>query len=493
MAGRLQVTMNPEDTHLERPARKRKRKTQRFILSAFDRTVFLIIAGLALVIGMTVLLGDHVGVTLVRVGPLGEARSTSRVLIQFSEAMKRDSVENRLRLQPGLEGSFTWSGTTMTFQPAQALEPGAAYTVVLAPDAESETGRKVLDEYQFSFTVRRPQVAYLAPADSAPQNVWIADPADPSTAHQVTFSLSGIFDYGVSPDGTQIAFSENNSNTGTEDIKLLDVASGGIQQLTNCLDSSCTTPVWKPDGKMIAYQRVDYNSTDPNLPVSPTRVWLIDLSTVPATTRPLFADSQLLGHTPQWSADGSRIIVFDIRSRGIDIYDFTTGDIALIPSQYGTTGALSPDGTRLVFPELVFDNPEVRSNLQIADLTTRQYQALVPPEEPIDDDWAAWHPDGQRIAVARRYMDNRYTRGRQIYLLNVDDGSVEPLVVDERYASSWFSWDPNGRQLVIQRFPELDAAGLPNNSGQTEIWTFDLETQALTRVAVNGFFPRWVP
>lgn len=462
-------------------------------LSAFDRTVLIVIVGLVAAIGLTVLLGDHVGVTLVRVGPLGEARSTSQVVVQFSEAMKRDTVTERLHIEPSVEGEFSWSGTTLLFRPAEALELGADYTVVLEPNAESDSGRKVLAEYRFSFRVRTPRVAYLAPADSAPQNVWVTDPADPASAQQVTFSLSGIYDFGVSPDGTQIAFSERNTGTGTEDIKLVDLDSGGLQQLTNCVDSSCTTPVWRPDGRMIAYQRVDFNSAVDNVGVSPTRVWLIDLSTVPASTRPLFADSQLLGHTPQWSADGNRIMVFDVRSQGILVYDFTTDDIALIPSRYGSTGALSPDGTRLVFPELVFDGNTARSTLQIADLATREYSTLTAPEEPIDDDMAAWHPDGQRLAIARRYVDDRYTRGRQIYLMNVDNGSIEPLVVDDHYANGWFSWDANGRALVIQRFPELDVSGQPNSSGQAEIWTYDLASGDLVQVATNGFFPRWVP
>jgi|FLYN01.1.fsa_nt_gi Tol biopolymer transport system component len=467
--------------------------TQHSALSTFDKTVLLVIAVLLAGIGLTVLLGDHVGVTLVQAGPLEVARSTSPIVIQFSEDMKRDTVTERLRIEPAVEGEFSWSGRTMIFRPAQALEPGQDYTVVLEPNAESETGRKVLAEYRFSFRVRTPLVAYLAPADSAPQNIWMVDPAQPASARQVTFSPSGVFDYGISPDGTRIAFSERNTGTGTSDLKLLDLETGALQQLTNCVDSDCTTPVWRPDGRMIAYQRVDYNSDLTNVGVSPTRVWLVDLTTTPASTRPLFADSQVLGHTPQWSADGSRIMVFDVASQGIVVYDFTTDDIALIPSRYGSTGALSPDGTRLVFPELIFDGSQARSHLQIADLTTREFSALTPTEEPIDDDMAAWHPDGQRIAIARRYLDDRWTRGRQIYLLNVENGSVEPLVVDGQYANGWFSWDPNGRQLVIQRFPELDASGQPNSAGQAEIWTYDLASGELKRVAVNGFFPRWLP
>lgn len=468
----------------------------------------LLLAGLLL----TVLLGDRVGVTLERAAPLGTARSTSRITLQFSEPMNRDSVPQHLRvlqLVPGaavaasnvppeavqatLTGSISWSGTTLTFHPDTVLLPGTTYLVALDPGATSETGRQVLSEYRFTFTVSRPRVAFLAPASGSPLNIWIADPANPSAAEQVTFSPSGIFDFGVSPDGSKIAFSERNTSTGTSDIKLLDLETGGIQQLTNCQDADCTTPVWRPDGQMIAYERVEFNSSMENVGVSPTRIWLIDLSTVPATTRPMFSDSQILGYGLQWSRDGSRATLFDVSSQGILLHDFTTATTSVIPSRYGTTGALSPDGSRIVFPEVTLSNGEARSYLQLADVQTQEITQLSHPDDPVDDDAAAWSPDGTMLVISRRYTDDRFTRGRQLYRLSLDDGSVEPLVVDPLYANGIFSFDPTGTHLVIQRFPELTASGEANNTGTPEIWTFDLTTKELTQVARDSFFPRWVP
>jgi Tol biopolymer transport system component len=257
-------------------------------------------------------------------------------------------------------------------------------------------------------------VAYLAPANSAPFNIWIADPANPAAAQQVTFSPSGIWDYSVSPDGAQIAFSEKNGNTGTSDIKLLDLDSGAIRQLTNCLDADCKTPTWRPDGQVIAYERVDFNSDLTQVGVGPTRIWLIDLNTNPATTQPLFSDTQMLGYGVQWSADGNRITVYDSSNQGIVLHDFDTDATSIIPSRFGGSGWLSPDGTRIVFPEVLLDENQARTYLRIVDLETQQLSMLTAVDDPVDDDTAAWSPTGELLAIGRRYLDDRYTRGKQL-------------------------------------------------------------------------------
>jgi len=465
-----------------------------FGLSRFDSMVIVVIVALLAGIGLTVILGDRVGVQIVRTVPGDNASSTSRVIIQFNEAMDWQSVTQRMNFDPPVEGDFSWSGTTLRFAPKKALTPGSDYTVTLKADAQSVDGRKVLQDEIFSFTIRRPHVAYLMPANSAPQNVWIADPADPASAKQVTFSPSGILNFDVSPDGTKVAFAERNTSTGTSDIKMLDLESGALQQLTNCPDSDCNTPVWRPGGTMIAYHRIDLNSAMTNVGTSPTRVWLIDLSTTPATTRPLFPDSQVLGYNPEWSADGSRIAVYDNNSQGILIYNFADPVPTLIPTRNGGGDvSFSPDGTKVVFPNLIIENALARSNLLMADLTTNEVKELSAAADPLDDSTTAWSPDGRYLVIARRYMDDRFTRTRQLYLMDMQDESVTPLVVDSRYFNGFFSWDPQGTSLVIQRFPELTEDNQPNNEGTPEIWTYELDTKLLTKVATNSYLPRWVP
>lgn len=464
------------------------------VMTGFDRIVMLVAAGIVGLILVTMLLGDRVGVVLKRVAPLETAHATSPILLQFSEPMQRDTLTDKLRIEPTVDGAFSWSGDSLIFRPLHALEPGETYTVILAPGARSEGGREVLSERRFSFTVRAPRVAYLAPADDSPFNIWIATPGEDGSEHQVTFSTGGIYDFSISPDGQSIAFSETNSETGTHDIKLIDLDTGSLRQLTNCVDASCTNPTWRPGGRMLAYERVEYNTDMSSVGVSPTRVWLLDLSSQPPSTRPLFADTQVLGFDPQWSDDGQRVAIFDRASSSIFVYDFGDDSGIAIPSQAGTSGTLSPDGLRLIYPEIdLREGQEARSLLQIADLQANTVTPLPGGDETSNDQSALWSPDGTRVVVGRRFLGERYTIGYQLYLVDPDTGETGQLTDDERYTNGFFVWDASGEQLAIQRLSLTNEQGQPDNLARPEIWTLDVATGAMARIAQNAFHPRWVP
>ena len=341
-------------------------------LTSLDRAVAVVMVVLLALIGGTIVLGDHVGVQVVSVAPLGKAHSTSPIVIHFKEPMDHDSAAAHFQTDPKLDGSFSWSGAALTFRPIAALKPGAAYTVTLQAGAASASGRAILSDLRYSFTVEPERVAYLAPADGAIQNIWLVDPVDPDHAQQITNSSDGIFNFSVSPDGTQIAYAENHRGLGTADIKLFNLDSGAVTQITHCASAVCTSPVWRPDGQMLAYERAEI---DPVLGSTAARIWLIDFSTSPTTTRQLFTDSQILGYGAQWSADGSRIALMDSSSSSILVYDFNTDQTFMVDSHLGTSGALSPDGTRLLYPEMTTQDGESRTVLRSAALSAGELGA----------------------------------------------------------------------------------------------------------------------
>jgi dipeptidyl aminopeptidase/acylaminoacyl peptidase len=466
---------------------------EQFSFTRFDRIVIAAAALLVLAIGATIALGDRVGVQITRVSPLGgDGHATSPIVITFSEPMQRPSVEERLRTEPPIAGTLTWTGETISLLPERALLPGSSWTVILERGARAASGREVIAETRFSFSVAPLRAAYLYPADGSPQNIWLIDPSLPEGARQITASPSGVVDFAVSPDGTQIAFSETNPLDNTHDIKLIDLASGGLRQLTNCVDASCTNPAWNPNGRQLAYERVEYNSGMDGFGQSPTRIWIIDLTTSPASTRPLFSETQILGYSPQWSADGTRIALYDRASVGTLVHDLTDGRILLVPNSSGAVGALSPDGRRLAYTDLVLgDGGGARSRLKVVDLDSGSEIALTNAPEGVNDQRAQWLPDGARLLVARQ--DQAVARGSQIVLVDLATLDSTPITDDPRYANAFFWIDPTGTQVLVQRFPELDENMEPDPLARPEIWTIDLETRAGAMIAHNGYLPRWVP
>jgi Tol biopolymer transport system component len=458
----------------------------------FDLVAAAVVVLLTIAIGFTVALGDRAGVGVTTTLPQSLAHTTSKVQITFTEAMDTITVEQRFAIEPTVPGKFSWNGTQntqLTFTPSSTLTGGQSYHVTIKAGALSVQGRRLVQDVQFMFSVGKPQVVYLAPAITdapTPSNLWIADPAAPFTGKQATFSSKGILaDYAVSPDGTRIAFAQSGSD-GTADLYLLTVAGGDIQRITQCVAAICQAPAWSPDGSRLVYERLELNVNLAEKDRGVARAWIVNLSDL--STAPLLASSQLLGHEPRWSPDGTHIAVHDADMHAIAVYDLTTGAQKAIPSLVGETGAFDPTGTRLVYPDL-FQTPAGFFNaLSVADLVNNSTKPLTNTDTtPVNDRQAAWSPDGKTLAVTRQYLDERGSQGAQVYLVNPDTGDTQTLINDPNYNHGAIAWNPAGDELVMQRYPVFDPDPKPS------IWVYDLPTKTIRQIALNGFVPQWIP
>lgn len=342
------------------------------------------------------------------------------------------------------------------------------------------------------------RVAYLYPATSATQNVWAAEIDNPAAREQLTFSERGVYDFDFSPDGRWLAFAERTGK-GVVTLRLLDIPNRRTIDLVDCvtLKAYCTTPKFSPDGDMLAFQR----SESVNGLYGLSRIWLANMTNAEYETVPLLADSQVVGHSAVWAADGNTIAFYsaDAREPGILIYDFVprAGDDAqlrFIPSSHGTMGTISPNGQQIIFPEIVFRGDQLFTHLRIADLLEKEFAAFTDPDGPADDANARFSPDGDTVALARRYTDNRWTPGHQLYLRSLSDENAElvPIAYDPRYNTSYFHWNGAGKRLVLQRFPLRTEDGSRDPKATPEVWVYDIESGQATRIAQDAFLPQWV-
>ncbi len=356
---------------------------------------------------------------------------------------------------------------------------GAALAGILAAVLRSGSER------QAATAASALHVAYLAPADASAPELYLADLVT-GTVTQLTTAESGIEDFAVSPSGDQIAYTRNNAD-GTSDVWLVDVARAASRPLTACVNARCSSPAWHPDETRLLYQREDVTDGAGQARTE-ARAWVVDVRT--AETRLLFDDPQLLGMDPQWSPDADRIAVYDPRAGGIRVHALAAGTETLIPIATRVSGTFSPDGTRLIYPVLVRGSmgQAFYTHLTIANMAASEREPVSGAEDtPVEDGFASWSPDGSRLVVARRYLDERYTSGKQLYTLELATGAVQPLVVDAQYTHAAPQWDAAGQRIVYQRFDLRTPDAVP------EIWVYDEATGDARQVATNAFFPAWVP
>ena len=341
-------------------------------------------------------------------------------------------------------------------------------------------------------------IAFLQPATGGAQNVWLADIDDPAKQRQLSFSEYGVFDYDFSADGRWLAFAER-TRVGAVTLRLLDLASDRLADLVDCLalQANCASPVFSPDGKWLVYQRAESIGGRYGLP----RIWLVNMNSASYDTAPLIADKQVLGHSPIWSADSNTVAFYsaDVTQPGILIYDFIprgNDDVQLrfIPSSHGTMGTLAPNGAQLIFPELIRRGEQFFTHLRIADLGAKTFAAFTDPQGPTDDATAQWSPDGETVALARRYTDERWTPGHQLYLKQVSapEAALKPIAYEPRYTTSYFRWNLKGDQLVTQRFPLVRDESSGAGPALPEIWLHNLDTGLNLKVAEDAFLPQWV-
>ena len=210
----------------------------------------------------------------------------------------------------------------------------------------------------------------------------------------------------LSPDGSRLAFASNRG--GFYDLYLLDLQTGGIQQLTDTPEFDAS-PTWSPDLAWIAH--VTYRQD--NLEIALTSL------NDPGQGPVMLTNDPAADHSPAWAPSGRQIVFVSDRTGNSEVWltdlDRTdsgrTMNLSNSPNSAEVHPAWSADGSRLVWASEA--QGLAYSGIYIWDSAR--------PNRPAvwvgDGDWPAWNAGGDQILALldgpnRQYLTSYTTDGK---------------------------------------------------------------------------------
>jgi Tol biopolymer transport system component len=477
------------------------------------KIVLLIV--LILILGMAVglLLGNP---RLVSTFPAANANGISEqatLKLVFSRPMQDSTVMERLSIEPPISGKYSWEENTLLFKPDQPWPGGETITVTLRAGSRA-AGMLAMPSRgpaAWSFTIARPRLIYLYPADGL-ASIYILDPVSGEKT-QLTDDL-GVTDFDISRDERTIFYTVKYP-TGGSDIFRLDLPSPDTGQapiedlgtpgkpkpalVLKCPQALCRAAQISPQGDFLAYERTAFLGSDQ---VTYPQVWMLPLSPAgkPAASQPQAILAGDPGHQtlqPAWSSDGL-LAFYDTNSAAYIILNPRTGTKVLFLNQTGQMGAWDSSGQGYLAPEISFPvvgdsaslsdlNPPPTSHLIHFDLKDKSIKDLS-RDDNLEDTSPAYSPDGSVLAFARKYLDvAHWTPGRQIWVMKSTGDQAHPLTNDPDYNHFNFAWSPDNKQLAYVRFNQTDPME------PSELWMVDLLSTHAVRLVVGGYAPQWIP
>lgn len=451
-------------------------------LNPLDRLAGTILFVLAVCISAIVAYATWIGisVSLYTVNPRNQIGPYEVLTLTFSQPVRPHDVENQLQILPSTPGKFEWQDDhTVRFVPARAYQ--GTVVVHLVPGQLGTGGEWMRKDASWSMSVRQPSILYLN--YSQPQNELMTVPLDGGTPRQLTSTGGKIYDFDASPSGDQIAYSLANDKNGF-DLWLADRSGQNARRVLDCGAGRCTSPVWSPDGKLIAYNREAAGLTPAAANGAP-RPWIVDSQT--GENRPVFSDPQAIGYSASWSPDGNWLETYDGIAAQLRVVNLISGKQIAIPSNLGLLGSWSPDSTALMYPDQTMGVDNIsKTYLYRADLKNGQIGIFLgKTSDTVDYAYGnpAWSPAGDQVVFSMR--PNPKKPDRQLWLIRVETLGGPIITQDPGYTYNYYQWDPWGTSLLIQQI-SLTRAYMP----QVGVWS---PGRGYHLVVENGINPRWLP
>jgi WD40 repeat protein len=237
-----------------------------------------------------------------------------------------------------------------------------------------------------------------------PKAMWTDSPSVFGGAQESPELISD--DYAFSPDGSQVVFSAQTHEGGSDtprELFIMNADGSGLQQLTDD-GAYAGFPAWSPDGTTIAY--ASYRGTDYipgclGFSICPTDLYVIP--TDGGATTLLVANGALSETMPTWSPDGTRLAFAELGENNagviVTIRTDGTGRVELSPGGKVSYPSWSPDGRWILF----LNGEDGTNHIWIATPDDSGHHDIVDTRTDTNFGRPVWSPDGESIAFAKPY------------------------------------------------------------------------------------------
>ncbi|HEX4168096.1 MAG TPA: S9 family peptidase [Bryobacteraceae bacterium] len=270
------------------------------------------------------------------------------------------------------------------------------------------------------------QVAWsVYDAPTGAHAIYLAHLSSPSVVTRISAGAAGKFCNESEPvwshSGKQIAFLSDCATSGQSQLFIEDFTGHGARQLTH-FSGFVSQLRWSPDDRQIALLYVDHSTRAPT---------------------PMAAENKAVGVIDDLAnTDVQRISVTDT-GRG-ETRSVTPAGLYVFEFDW------SPDGQSFAYTAAL---PPGDDNWYIAKLYT-QPCARPEPKPIYQPRWQLalprWSPDGKTIAFIEGLMSDEGGTGGEIYTVRATGGPLRDLTPGRASSAAWFSWLSPNKMLFTE-------------------------------------------
>ncbi|MEM7129742.1 MAG: hypothetical protein AAF702_25645 [Chloroflexota bacterium] len=301
-------------------------------------------------------------------------------------------------------------------------------------------------------------------------------------AVQLSDGEASVWDFSVSSDRSQIAYSALNQEGGS-DLWRSRGQGEAPEYLIACPNASCNSPAWSPDGRFLAFTRRSTDATSGGGGLTPPRLWLLNLES--GETAQVFADNQILGFNPLWSASGQWLSYLSPELNGVSLYNLNDGQSRFFKTDTGEPGVWHPTEDKFLLSILSQVDDQYRIHLYLADPSNDELINLS-GDLAVEDTSATWSPNGEQISFRRKELEGATaTLGKQLWIMDEDGTASQRLTLASDFDHGQPTWSLDGKWLLYHRFP------LRGPEIVFSIWLTDVNSGEHLEIVRSGQRPMW--